>query len=75
MSGRWHYAFSCRNCLNKIRIDTDTYCVPLRALRDPIHADDDYVVRCDEYQPAQISLFEEGGGDSEVDQNRQEDRP
>lgn len=55
MSGRWHYAFSCRNCLNKIRIGADTYCVPLRALRDPIHADDDYVVRCDEFDP----MFEE----------------
>lgn len=67
MSGRWIYDFSCRDCMNKVRIGADSYCIPLRAGRDPLIAGDDYVVRCSEYQPEQTSLFEEGGEDSEVD--------
>ena len=69
MSGRWVYTFLCQDCMNKVRIGTKTYCVPIRAGRGCIHADEGFVLSCDEYQPEQTSLFEEGGEDDEVDQD------
>ena len=56
---RWRYAFECRLCANKHTEDGAVYCTPIRSGTDVIHADDDYVLRCDGYVPAQYSLFEE----------------
>lgn len=54
----WRYDFDCRDCGNKVQVGNDVYCIPGRALKKPIHAGDDFVVRCDEYKPMQIT-FEE----------------
>lgn len=53
---RWRYEFDCKLCTNKEIVGDATYCVPLRAGRERMHADDDYRVRCDEYRPGQISM-------------------
>lgn len=53
---RWRYEYDCRGCTNKETVNGAEYCIPLRALRHPTHADDDFVCRCDEYRPGQISM-------------------
>jgi len=62
----WVYDFNCKNCGRIKYIDDGirkgNYCIPIKDGGDPIHADDDYVVRCDDYQPLQIDLF---GGDDD----------
>lgn len=55
----WRYDFDCRDCQQQKRISGEIYCVPIREGRHCISADDDYVVRCSEYQPKQWSLFDE----------------
>ena len=60
-SGKWKYAFDCRNCSHvkyiKDGIRDGYYCVPGITGSQGMHADDDYVVRCDSWAPAQVSLF------------------
>ena len=57
---KWKYDFKCRDCENmqyvKDEIRNGWYCVLLMNLHDPIHADDDNVVRCDEYKPMQMQM-------------------
>lgn len=59
---KWVYAFSCRKCQNIQFVHDEAkgrdgdYCVKAieradAGLPDPIHADDDRVVRCDCYKP------------------------
>ena len=64
---RWRYDFDCRHC-DQVKYLNDgvrkgEYCMVMVTGKDPIHADDDRVVRCDCYQPLsdQICLFKEGG--------------
>ena len=74
---KWRYAFNCRNCLNcqyvKDEIRDGMYCIKIKASAaegsgyKAMHADDDYVVRCDDYSPMQMQLnlfeaVEEGDG-------------
>lgn len=61
---RWRYDFDCHHCTKVKYIKDDIrdgfYCIPMVTGHDPIHADDDRVVRCDEYEssrPDQMSLF------------------
>lgn len=62
---RWRYDFNCHQC-SKVKYVKDNvrdglYCIPMVEGRDTIHADDDRVVRCDEYvssRPDQMSLFD-----------------
>jgi hypothetical protein len=61
---KWRYGFDCRGCL-QIRemhdgVHEGRYCVPMLQGRDPIHADDDRVIRCDCWRPEQRSMFEGG---------------
>lgn len=64
MANNWRYDFNCKDCGNlkyiKDEIRDGIYCTGLMNGKDYMHADDDYVVRCDAYQPRQISLFEGG---------------
>ena len=53
---KWKYLFNCDNCLNMQEMRGGRYCVPMVDGREPIHADDDYCVRCDEYEPAQEQI-------------------
>lgn len=53
---RWKYEFRCRDCAKRTLIGKDVYCMPMRAGKDPIHADNDFRVRCDEYLPAQMEM-------------------
>lgn len=59
---RWRYDFDCRNCLQlqyvKDEIRDGMYCIPTKDGADPLHADDDRVVRCDRYEPRQIRMEE-----------------
>lgn len=59
---KWQYAFNCRDCGNlkyvKDEIRDGMYCVPLMNKEKIMHADDDYIVRCDSFRPLQHSLFE-----------------
>ena len=62
---RWRYDFDCFHCSRvkyiKDGVRDGFYCVPMVEGRDPIHADDDRVIRCDDYAsslPDQISLFD-----------------
>lgn len=63
---RWKYDFDCHHC-TKVKFINDGirngfYCIPMVDGGDPIHADDDRVVRCDEYASSrmdQMSIFEE----------------
>ena len=62
---RWRYDFDCHHCTRvqyiKDGVRDGFYCVPMTEGRSPIHADDDRVVRCDDYcsnLPDQISLFD-----------------
>lgn len=61
---RWRYDFDCHHCTRvkyiKDGVRDGLYCIPMVEGRDPIHADDDRVVRCDEYvsnRPDQMSIF------------------
>ena len=63
---RWRYSFDCHHCTKtkyiKDNIRDGIYCIPYVEGRDPIHADDDRVVRCDEFASSlmeQMSFFEE----------------
>lgn len=51
---RWRYDFDCSRCANRQEVHDfmhdGTYCVILMLGTDPLHADDDRVVRCDAYQ-------------------------
>lgn len=62
MACKWKYAFNCRDCLCIKMLDDGVrhgnYCMPMVNGEDPIHADDDYIVRCDCWQPAQTTLFD-----------------
>ena len=42
---RWCYRFRCRDCANVQLFGKDAYCVPMKEGRNPIHADDDFIVR------------------------------
>lgn len=66
MSNKWKYECDCKNCAMIQFVNEPehhrhgNYCVAGIALgKSPIHADDDYVIRCDCYQPKteQLSLF------------------
>jgi hypothetical protein len=51
---KWRYAFNCKDCLHIQTINDGVregdYCMRSVVLEhSPIHADDDRVVRCDEY--------------------------
>ena len=58
----WLYDFNCWNCRRLKYLDYENhhgyYCTPTTKGKHPVHADDDYVVRCDDYQPMQTDLFE-----------------
>ena len=60
MSGKWRYAFDCKDCGNKKTINGTTFCIPLHAGRDPLKSEG-YVLNCDEYKPRQFTLFERDG--------------
>ncbi len=51
---RWRYDFDCRKCSHIKHVKDDVrdgmYCMPTVLGKDPIHADDDRVVRCDYYR-------------------------
>ena len=57
---KWRYDFACRNCGNmqyvKDEIRDGMYCLPLMNGEDPIHADDDRIVRCSCYKPMQMEM-------------------
>lgn len=62
---RWQYNFDCHHCerVKYIRdgVRNGFYCGPMVEGRDPIHADDDRIVRCDEYidnRLEQLSIFD-----------------
>lgn len=59
---KWRYAFNCRDCLETCELHDGVhdgrYCMQTLLGRNPIHADDDYVVRCDKWEPAQHTLFD-----------------
>jgi len=61
---RWRYNFSCRDCECIKYLDDGTrigfYCIPIMNNEEPIHADNDRVVRCDRYVPKmeQLCLFD-----------------
>ena len=51
------YMFDCEHCLNKEIIDGATFCIPLRARRDPLKVEETeqgWRLVCHEYQPGQI---------------------
>lgn len=60
----WKYDFDCRKCERLQYVKDDIrdglYCIPTMNHHDPLHADDDRVVRCDDFRPRsdQMSLFE-----------------
>lgn len=67
MANKWKYECDCHNCEMVKFIDDPEhhrhgdYCTAhLKLGHSPIHADDDYVIRCDCYVPKidQLSLFE-----------------
>lgn len=51
---RWRYDFDCRKCSQvqhiKDEVRDGMYCMPTVLGLDPMHADDDRVVRCDYYR-------------------------
>ena len=51
---RWRYDFKCQKCSHlqyvKDAIRDGLYCTVMLSGKDPIHADDDRVVRCDSYR-------------------------
>lgn len=57
---KWRYDFECKDCANlkyvKDEIRDGNYCAILMNGTDPLYADDDYVLRCDRYEPMQIRL-------------------
>ena len=59
---KWQYDFNCRNCGNmqyvKDEIRDGMYCLPIMNSQPVVHADDDRVVRCDEYKPMQMEMEE-----------------
>lgn len=65
MANKWRYECDCHNCANvKFVCDPEHcrngyYCIPGIEGKQTVHADDDYVVRCDHYCPqtTQLSLF------------------
>ena len=57
----WNYAFNCHDCGQIKYIDEGGnvkgyYCLPTREGRCLMHADDDHVLRCDDYQPLQMQM-------------------
>lgn len=65
MANKWKYECDCKNCA-MIQFVNDPenhrhgdYCIPGIQGKKTVHADDDFVVRCDCYQPKaeQMSLF------------------
>ena len=66
---KWRYAFNCRGCLQICElhdgVHEGNYCMPMLRGEDPIHADEDRIVRCDAWSPAQIGIFEETGEEDE----------
>ena len=67
MQNRWRSECDCYNCamvehIVDLEMSRDgDYCIPTIMGKKTIHADDDFVVRCDCYKPVtvQTSLFEE----------------
>ena len=65
MANKWKYEVDCRNCTLVQFVDEpehhryDEYCIATLAGKKTIHADDDYVVRCDCFtqKEEQLSLF------------------
>lgn len=55
----WRYDFECRRCARLAPRDGAMYCLPIRGGESPLHADDDRVLRCDAFTPANYSIFEE----------------
>lgn len=53
--GQWTYECDCWKCSNiemvKTQYGYERYCKPTRQGRKVLHADEDYVVRCDAYMP------------------------
>ena len=57
MMGHYKYLFDCRNCLSRVQIGPDIYCIPGRELREHLlFDDDDRTIDCTEYRPAQLSF-------------------
>lgn len=57
---RDRYMFDCEDCLNKEIIDGATFCIPLRARRDPLKVEETtagWRLVCHEYQPGQTDLW------------------
>jgi len=52
---KWKYLCSCKNCTHvqyvKDEIRDGLYCVMMLQGKRTIHADDDFRVRCDQYNP------------------------
>lgn len=62
---KWKYECDCKNC-SKVEYVNDPkrhrnglYCIPGIEGKKTVHADDDYVVRCNHYTPksTQLTLF------------------
>ena len=57
MANKWRYECDCNNCEKVKRIVDPAkhmngdYCTATVAGLKTIHADDDYVIRCDQYEP------------------------
>ena len=66
MATKWKYECDCTNCANIKFVDDpehhrhDFYCIPAIEGKKTVHADEDFVIRCDCYQPisTQASLFD-----------------
>jgi len=65
MAGKWRYECDCHHCA-KVKYVNDGvrdgyYCIPVMNGEEPLHADDDYTVRCDQFVSTkleQISMFD-----------------
>lgn len=62
---KWRYDFDCKHCTKVKYLDDGIrkgfYCMPTVNGMDNIHADEDRVVRCDEYESNrinQLNLFD-----------------
>ena len=65
MANKWKYECDCKNCANVKYVNypeyhrDGMYCIPCIEGKKTVHADDDYVVRCDFFcrKHTQLSLF------------------
>lgn len=59
---KYEYLFSCSDCENMKYVNDSIrngmYCTLLMVGNNPIHADDDYKVRCNCYRARQATFFD-----------------